>query len=194
MEVRDGGADWGRGCSLLRQKIDRPVYPSSGRSTPGKGVKCTGCPERVQSVDGRYYQVQYRHLTQYNKSAKVAIDARHGEYAGYSLTQRYYVMGHFSRLLRPGHTRVRVSSSDPEILTSAYGGPDQIAIVAINPHDRLRQLNIAVTGGSSPSTFQLVRTDRIVQWGTERPIPVPGAAFSVVLPAESVTTFVGATK
>jgi arabinoxylan arabinofuranohydrolase len=50
---------------------------------------------------------------------------------GYWLNPSYWSMKHFSYYITPGFRRVEASSSDPDVLVSAYLSPDDLRLVAV---------------------------------------------------------------
>ena len=53
---------------------------------------------------------------------------------GWRLTGDYYAIRHFSEFVRPGYTRIKATTKDRTVATSAYISPDasKVALVLIN--------------------------------------------------------------
>jgi hypothetical protein len=108
------------------------------------------------------------------------------------LQHRAYVMGQFSRFIRPGDIRIDVSSNDSSLGISAFMNADSgaFAIVAVN-----------ATGAAVNHTFTLqgLATTTVTPWVTsatdslaeKTPVAVGGGSFSYPVPATTVITFVG---
>lgn len=106
--------------------------------------------------------------------------------------KRLYVLGNYSRFVRPGYYRIGVTN-DIFTSVSAYKDPvsGSFAIVAINPAptNELQIFNLknftatAVTPWITSSNFSLV---------SQPAVNVTNASFAYTLPAMSVVTFVGA--
>ena len=106
-------------------------------------------------------------------------------------TKRFYVMGNYSKFVRPGSRRIAATPSPvPEIFISAYRQPKgHLVIVAINANTI-----------SQPQIFQVtgVTLDSVTPWTTDAThnlssgtaVPVTQNNFSVELPSASVTTLV----
>lgn len=117
-----------------------------------------------------------------------ALTDIHGNYA-----KRAFVLGQWSKFVRPGWSRIGVKYSGP-LRISAFKEPHgrSFAIVAINP-------------GGNPvrQTFSLkgFESNRVTPWITseslsltpQTPIPMNGRGFTIDLPPLSVTTFAGET-
>jgi glucuronoarabinoxylan endo-1,4-beta-xylanase len=104
--------------------------------------------------------------------------------------KRLYVMGNYSKFVRPGFHRVGVTNHTTALIT-AYKDPedDNFVIVAANP-----------TGWPVTQTFDLTSCPAVTslnQWVTsgglslasQPPVSVAGASFTYELPAYSVVTF-----
>lgn len=126
--------------------------------------------------------------------ALIAVTFDNGQYQSYALTPAYYVTGHFSRFIRPGHVRVNARSADPHGLVTAYTGAGDLVIVAINPGRDPKPLNFHLTAGPVSGSLSAVVTTRTEPWKAMPPIPVLDGTFNVVLPPESLTTLVGPYK
>jgi len=106
--------------------------------------------------------------------------------------KRMYVLGNYSRFVRPGYYRIGVTNTGNATQVSAYKDPASrnFAIVAVNP-----------TSGSVTQVFNLsgFTAGSVTPWITsgslslaqQSAIAVNGAVFTNVLPALSVSTFVG---
>jgi len=116
------------------------------------------------------------------------------DYATKMPTKRLWVMGNFSRFVRPGFDRVDVSGTLPSgVSVIAFQNPSDatIAIVAINKNTSQTTIPLFVAGTQWPA--------QVVPWVTspsddlvaQAAITVDGANFSATLAAQSVTTFVG---
>lgn len=109
------------------------------------------------------------------------------------LAKRGYVLGQYSRFVRPDYFRVGVVTNLGAAQVSAFKEPgaSNFAIVAINP-----------TGGTINQTFTLTNfgvVSTVTPWITsagqslanQSSVPVTNSAFNFQLPAMSVVTFVG---
>jgi glucuronoarabinoxylan endo-1,4-beta-xylanase len=108
-------------------------------------------------------------------------------------TKRLWVMGNYSRFVRPGYMRVSTSGTVPSgVLLTAYRNPADgtVAVVAINNNTATTPLSLYISGVVPCSITPWVTsgTDSLV---SKTPITVSNARFSATLDAQSVTTFVG---
>ena len=109
-------------------------------------------------------------------------------------TKRLWVMGNFSRFVRPGFNRIDVSGAVPSgVSVIAFQNPadDTIAIVAINANTSSTALPLFVSGTSWPSQFTPWITSNSANLVAQTAVSLTGARFSTTLVAQSVTTFVG---
>jgi len=108
-------------------------------------------------------------------------------------TKRLYVMGNFSKFVRPGYVRIGTTASPVGgVSISAYKDPStgKFAIVAINHNGSNVVLNFALNGFTATSVTPWV-TSSSLDLAQQTSITVGGSAFTATLPASSVTTFVG---
>ncbi|KAF9117958.1 Endo-1,4-beta-xylanase, putative, xyn5A [Mortierella sp. GBA39] len=108
-----------------------------------------------------------------------------------TISKRGYNMAHFSKFVRPGYVRVDATKNpDTNVYTSAYKGNNKVVIVAINK---------GTSAVSQTFTLQNGKASKVTPWVTDASrnmtagssIKVKGGSFTVQLPAQSVTTFVG---
>jgi O-glycosyl hydrolase len=137
------------------------------------------CPDRVNPYgrnDGLIY---------YDRAFRTDHDER------LYLTKRFFVLGNFSRYVRPG-----------AVLHEVTGGPDDLRLVAFSDGTRLVvvAVNLSPTG-DAPTTLRLelpaggleatsaVQTSPTANLAPVAPPLVQGRLASATLPPESVTTF-----
>ncbi len=108
-------------------------------------------------------------------------------------TKRLYVMGNYSKFVRPGYYRIGTSASPVGgVSVSAYKDPNtgKFAIVAINQNASAVTLDFALNGFTANAVTPWV-TSASLDLVEQPSITVGGSAFVATLPAASVTTFVG---
>ena len=108
-------------------------------------------------------------------------------------TKRLYVMGNYSKFVRPGYYRIGTSASPVSgVSVSAYKdlNTGKFAIVAINQNASAVTLDFALNGFTANSVAPWV-TSAGLNLVEQASITVGGSAFVATLPAASVTTFVG---
>jgi len=110
------------------------------------------------------------------------------------LTKRYYVLGNFSRYLRPGALLYRVRTTDPriEVIAATRGSREVLVVIDRTPiGDPLTPLLVELPPGSPP----LVPTTAVATSPTRSLTPVArptvaGRTIAMLSPPESVTTYV----
>jgi glucuronoarabinoxylan endo-1,4-beta-xylanase len=104
-----------------------------------------------------------------------------------------WVMGNFSRFVRPGYMRVSTSGNPPSgVFVTAYINPSNgaIAIVAINKNTSSATVPLYITG-SAPCAlipWETSANSNLVQGSS---VSVSNSRVSLTLNGESVTTYVG---
>ena len=124
-----------------------------------------------------------------------------------TISKRGWMMAHFSKFVRPGYVRVDAAPAMPKAespvnnstggnggtFVSAYKGEDgKVVIVAVNRDAAATNIEFTINGGAVP-TMEAWRTTGTQNMAKLSDISLNnGSAFSVSIPAQSVTTFVGA--
>jgi len=105
--------------------------------------------------------------------------------------KRMYVLGQYSRFVRPGYYRIGVANNATTSI-SAYKDPDSggFAIVAINNSglDIVQTFNF--NGFTATNVVPWI-TSASLSLSNQAPVAVTNATFAYDLPAQSVVTFVG---
>ena len=59
----------------------------------------------------------------------------------------YYYLGHFSKYIKPGATKIGVASANDELLITAFENPDQTtAVVVMNEKDEAQEFSLKEEG------------------------------------------------
>ena len=108
-------------------------------------------------------------------------------------TKRLWVLGNYSRYVRPGFKRVATTGTQPtNVFISAYTNPadGQVSIVAINTGTSAASVSLFITGAApcSMTPYVTSATDSLT---AQTAIAVSNSKFSASLAAQSATTFVG---
>ncbi len=108
-------------------------------------------------------------------------------------SKRLWVLGNYSRFVRPGFVRVSTSGTAPSgVLVSAYKNPTDgtVVVVAINSNNSATQLSLYISG-TVPCSITPWVTSASDDLASKSAITVSNARFSATLAAQSVTSFVG---
>jgi glucuronoarabinoxylan endo-1,4-beta-xylanase len=108
-------------------------------------------------------------------------------------TKRLWVLGNYSRFVRPGYMRVSTSGSAPNgVSISAYTNTADgtVVVVAINENDSATPVSLFISD-AAPCTVTPWVTSAADNLAAKTPITVDGARFTATLDPRSVTTFVG---
>ena len=104
--------------------------------------------------------------------------------------KRAYVLGHWSKLVRPGWHRVDVTSMPTGILATAFASPDstQLAIVMVNNTGSPIAVSPTLTGGGVNYTLQTWTTDATRSLLASSVTSTTGALSSISVPANGLVT------
>jgi glucuronoarabinoxylan endo-1,4-beta-xylanase len=108
-------------------------------------------------------------------------------------TKRLWVMGNYSRFVRPGYMRVNTSGTAASgVLISAYINPanNALSIVAINSNTSSASASFYISA-NAPCSLTPYETSAANSLGQLTPVTVSNSRVKVTLAAQSVTTFVG---
>jgi glucuronoarabinoxylan endo-1,4-beta-xylanase len=122
-------------------------------------------------------------------------DTDNGALAGSDgqLTRRAYVVGNWSRFVRPGFFRVDANPSPQDFVhVSAFADPasGRVAIVAVNSGSGDAEQVFSIPGTVLGAVTPWI-TSADLALAPADPVPIADAGFTFVLPSRSVTTFVG---
>ncbi|HWD17755.1 MAG TPA: hypothetical protein VHB20_00630 [Verrucomicrobiae bacterium] len=110
------------------------------------------------------------------------------------LAKRAYVLGQFSRWVRPNFYRVGASYTSP-IMASAFkdSASTRFAVVAINPGTTAQTTTVNLAQFTADSVVPYMTTSNL-SLAVQTAMPVTNSSFSYTLPAMSVVTFTGAAR
>ncbi len=105
--------------------------------------------------------------------------------------KRMYVLGNFSKFVRPGYNRIG-ATSDASVLVSAYKetSSSKFAIVAINT-DSAPVAETFNLNAFTPASVTPWITSSSQSLSVQTPVTISGNSFTYTMPARSVVTFVG---
>jgi O-glycosyl hydrolase len=102
---------------------------------------------------------------------------------------RYWVMGNYSKYVRPG--AIMIGNSDTSTFAAYDPGHSTLTLVTTNPTASAESYSYDLSKfgatGATATPYQTTGTEQLAQLS---PVPVSGGSFSTTLPAQSVTTFV----
>ncbi len=112
----------------------------------------------------------------------------------YKVLKTLYVMGNFSRFVRPGWTRIDADAEPQErIRTTAFRdtSSDAFVLVAVNTAAATARIDFQLDGFPPVTQVRPFRTSRNEDLAPLPTLPVHGAVVAATLAGESVTSFVG---
>lgn len=106
--------------------------------------------------------------------------------------KRAYVLGQFSKYIRPGYYRVDATANPAtNVSVSAYKGENKMVIVAVNTSSSSVNQKFVIQNGTA-SQISSWQTSSSSNMATGQNYQVSDGSFTASLPAQSITTFVGA--
>ncbi|MGO9842877.1 MAG: glycoside hydrolase family 30 beta sandwich domain-containing protein [Candidatus Acidiferrales bacterium] len=111
-----------------------------------------------------------------------------------TVSKTLYAMGQWSKFVRPGWVHID-STANPQTgvyVTAFKSSSGSYAVVAINTNHSATSQTFTFSGFPSTTSITPWVTSSTLSLATQPAVAVEGDSFSFSLPAESVTTFVGA--
>jgi len=109
-----------------------------------------------------------------------------------NISKRGYMMSHFSKFVRPGYVRVDATKTPAtNVYVSAYKSADSVVIVAVNKTTAAVSQQFTISNGTVAKVTGR-RTSGTENMVAVAEISLSNGSFTANLPAQSVTTFVGA--
>jgi glucuronoarabinoxylan endo-1,4-beta-xylanase len=110
-----------------------------------------------------------------------------------TVTKRLWIMGNYSRFVRPGYQRVGTTGSVPSgVLLTAFKNPTDgtVVVVAANTNTSASSVSVFISGAAPCSVTPYV-TSSTDSMASKTALSVSAARFTYSLSGQSVTTFVG---
>ena len=106
--------------------------------------------------------------------------------------KRLYVVGQFSRFIRPGSVMLGSTSSDATLqVTAVRPATGNVTIVLANTGKTSHTVTVNLTGITPPASVTPHRTSASENQAPLSPINSSAGAFTITIPAKSVVTVVG---
>ncbi|MGA9071415.1 MAG: hypothetical protein WB424_14215 [Terracidiphilus sp.] len=160
-------------------------YLNASGSTPTIGDALALAEEVHNSMTVGQYNAYVWWGTSNATTASVPLidSSNNTNYFGYALAQ-------YSRFVRPGYSRVNATATPSSgIYLTAYAGGGHAVLVVINSNSTAtaQPINLQNQSVTSLTPYQTTANGGLA---TLSPISVTGNAFTVILPAQSITTLV----
>jgi O-glycosyl hydrolase len=128
----------------------------------------------------------------WDRSQLVRLRVAGNNYTGFDFNRQYYVMGQYSRYVRPGAVRVAATSSDPELKVAAFlaGAKPVVVVTNLGASDRTVRFELG-SAGTCGARIETVRTSDADAWKSLPELTLDQPRFAATVGAGSVTTFVG---
>lgn len=111
----------------------------------------------------------------------------------FQVPKRLYVLGQFSRFIRPGSSVLASTSSDPTLqVTAARTAAGGLTVVLANTGRSSHTVTVSLNGLTAPpASLTPYRTSAGENQAQLAPVSVSAGAFTITVPAKSVVTVVG---
>ena len=179
------------GIAQLAKRYGIPVWMTE-YSTPGDWRAWADEMHELLAVhDVSAIAYMWGYLGDWDGSQLVRLRVAGGSYTGFALNRQYYVMGQYSRFVRPGAVRIAATSSDAEVKVVAFVSGTKPVVVATNTGSRDHTVRFELGAAAScGARIESVRTSDTESWKTLPELTLDQPRFTGALPSGSVTTFV----
>ena len=110
----------------------------------------------------------------------------------FQVPKRLYVMGQFSRFIRPGSVMLGSTSSDASLqVTAVRPASGSVAVVLANTGKTSQTVTVSLTGTTPPATVTPYRTSATENQVQLSPIGVSAGSFTITVPTKSIVTLIG---
>lgn len=112
-----------------------------------------------------------------------------GQDAPYDITKQYYVMGNYSKFIKPGYQILNSASQDTVVAYSKEN--NELVLVTYNDtkEDKTNTFDLS-SFNTSGNKAEVIRTSKTEKWEQVEGIDIVDGKLNVVNKAESVTTYV----
>jgi O-glycosyl hydrolase len=109
------------------------------------------------------------------------------------ITKYGYAFKQFAHWIRPGAIRLEATSSDPNILITAYKHPidKTFTLVSINDFTQAKTIKFQINNSNTISRLNIYRTSSTQNTSNLGTVSIKNNTFIFILPKESITTFTG---
>jgi O-glycosyl hydrolase len=128
----------------------------------------------------------------WDRSQLIRLKLSGTSYFGFDMTKQYYVMGQYSRFVRPGAVRIAATSSDPDVKVVAFmdGAKPIVVVTNLGPRDHTVRFELG-SAGVCGGKLQAARTSESDSWSALPEVTLDQPRFAAPASAGSVTTFAG---
>jgi glucuronoarabinoxylan endo-1,4-beta-xylanase len=111
----------------------------------------------------------------------------------FQVPKRLYVVGQFSRFIRPGSVALASTSSDATLqVTAVRPAGGSVAVVLANTGKTAHTVTVNLTGlGSPPASLTPYRTSATENQAQLGPVSATSGTFTITVPAKTVVTVAG---
>jgi len=187
---------YGRGgedkVAQLGKQYGIPVWMTE-YSTPGNWhAWATVMQQLLGDDDVSAIDYMWGYFGDWDGSQLIRLNLSGSTYVGFDFTKQYYVMGQYSRYVRPGAVRIAATSSDPEVKVVAFvdGAKPVVVVTNLGTRDHSVRFELGSAGGCG-GQLQAVRTSEGESWSALPDITLDQPRFAAPAKSGSVTTFAG---
>ena len=189
--------DFGKPCASCAQH-NKPIWQTEDSNLDGKyngsiDDGMTWSAEIHKALNGgRFSAWFYWWVMTLNNNNEGLINAN-ATNDSFQVPKRLYVLGQFSRFIRPGSVVLASASSDSTLqVTAVRPAAGAVAVVLANPGRNSHTVTVNLNGlGAPPAALTPHRTSATENQTQLGPLSVTAGAFTITVPAKSVVTVVG---
>ena len=175
----------------LAEQYDLPVWMTEFSTGNDWFQWATIMQQEIADYGASAVDYMWGYFGDWDESQLIRIRTNNGAYAGFDFNRQYYVMGQYSKFVRPGAVRIGATSALSQVKLAAFLSGSNEIVVATNTSSQPLSVSFELGSGSCLSRVDPTRTSATEGLQTLPTISLDQSRFTTTLPAQSVTTFVG---
>lgn len=181
-----------RDIAQLARQHNIPVWMSE-YSTPDSWREWAALThELLAEYDVSAVDYMWGFFGDWDRSQLIRLRVNGSSYVGFDFNRQYYVMGQYSRFVRPGAVRIAATSSHPEVKVVAFLAGEKPVVVVTNTGTADHTVRFELgAAGSCGTRIEGVRTSESESWQSVADVTLDQLRFAGPVSGRSVTTYVG---
>jgi len=189
--------DFSKPCASCAQ-YNKPIWQTEDSNLDGKYVGTiddgmTWAGEIYKALNGGRFSAWFYWWAMDLNGGNEGLISADPTTDSIQVPKRLYVMGQFSRFIRPGSVVLASTSSDSTLqVTAVRPATGSVAVVLANTGRNSHTVTVSLPGlASPPASLTPYRTSATENQTQLAPVPVSAGAFTITVPSKSVVTVVG---
>ena len=188
--------NFGTPCNSCAQ-YNKPIWQTEDSNLDGRyngsiDDGLTWSTEIYKALNGGRFSAWFYWWTMTLQNDNQGLINANASTDSFQAPKRLYVMGQFSRFIRPGSVMLGSTSSDASVqVTAVRPASGSVAVVLANTGRTAQTVTVSLTGTTPPATVTPYRTSATENQVQLSPISVSAGSFTITVPSKSIVTLIG---